>query len=346
MATIKDISKACGISPSTVSKALNGYSDVSAETVELVRRVAAEMHYLPNSAARQLVTKVSRNIGVLFVDDTQSGLTHEFFSSILNSVKVEAESRGYDITFISSHFGPLSMSYLEHCTYRKCDGVVIACVNFQDPGVLELIQSKVPIVTIDFTYDNVSSIVSDNVEGMYELTKYIISNGHRKIAFIHGEDTSVTAKRKLGFFKALDEAGIKVPDSYILEGRYHDAESASAATRTLLNMADPPTAILYPDDFSYIGGRNEIYRRGLQIPKDISAAGYDGITLGQVLRPCLASWYQDTEAIGRQAAVKLVETIEQKRLCAPEQIKISGRLLPGSSVGRPAVSGTETNQDS
>ena len=90
MATIKDISNKCGVSPATVSKALNGYTDVSKETVELIRRTAEEMHYMPNAAARLLKTNISHNIGVLFVDDSHCGLTHEYFSRILNSAKEEA----------------------------------------------------------------------------------------------------------------------------------------------------------------------------------------------------------------------------------------------------------------
>ena len=103
MTTIKDISRACGVSPATVSKALNGYSEISKETVDLVRRTAKEMHYMPDAAARLLKTNISHHIGVLFEDGTMSGLTHEYFSLILNSVKREAEQLGYDITFISRY---------------------------------------------------------------------------------------------------------------------------------------------------------------------------------------------------------------------------------------------------
>ena len=80
-----------------------------------------------------------------------SGLTHEYFSRILNSVKEEAEDRGYDITFISNNLGRQKMSFLQHCRYRKCDGVVIASVDFLNPEVLELVGSEVPVVTIDYS---------------------------------------------------------------------------------------------------------------------------------------------------------------------------------------------------
>ena len=174
MATIKDISQKCGVSPATVSKALNGYTDISQETVELVRRIAKEMHYTPNAAARLLKTNISHNIGVVFMDESACGLTHEYFSRILNSVKEEAEQNGYDITFISNTVGKKPMSFLQHCLYRNCDGVVIASVNFDNPAVHELVNSNVPVVTIDFAFDNISSVMSDNVEGAYNLTSYIL----------------------------------------------------------------------------------------------------------------------------------------------------------------------------
>lgn len=332
MVTIKDISRKCGVSPATVSKALNGYGDISAETMELVRRTAEEMHYLPNAAARQLKTNSSHNIGVVFVDDTMSGLTHEYFSAILNSVKEEAERQGYDITFLSQNLGERRMSFLEHCRYRKCDGVVIASVNFESDAVLELVRSEVPVITIDYSYDNTSSVVSDNVEGAYELATYLIRAGHRKIAFIHGEQTSVTRKRLLGFHRALEEYGISVPDDYVIEGKFHDPDSCRKITGQLLKLDNPPTAIMFPDDYTYLGGLAEFEKRDLQIPEDISVVGYDGINLSQVLRPKLTTWYQDAKSIGRMSVHKLIETIEHRKTCETEQIKVSGRLLEGYSV--------------
>ena len=127
MVSLKDISARCGVSIATVSKALNNQQDISIETRERIRSVAAEMGYMANAAARMLKTNRSYNIGVLFVDRRSSGLAHEFFSTVLDSVRVEAERRGYDITFINENVGNQKSSYLQHCLYRGVDGVVIAC---------------------------------------------------------------------------------------------------------------------------------------------------------------------------------------------------------------------------
>ena len=332
MVTIKDISERCGVSRATVSKALNGHTDIGADTIAQIRRVAKEMGYLPNATARTLKLGRSHNIGVLFVDKTACGLTHEYFSSILDSLKVEAERRGYDITFISKDIGEFSMDYYEHTKYRNCDGVVIASVDFSDPAVIRLVSSEIPTVTLDFVFDNRTSVLSDNIGGMSALVNYVYSKGHRRIAFIHGEDTSVTQKRLISFYKTCASLGIHVPEYYVQPALYHDPKSSGLATRELLALPDRPTCILYPDDFSFIGGMNELERQGISIPEDMSVAGYDGILLSQVLRPRLTTYRQDAEAMGREAAAKLVEAIEQPKTCLPQQVMVSGQLLEGDTI--------------
>jgi LacI family transcriptional regulator len=334
LVTIKDISKACGVSPSTVSKVLNGYTDISRDTVEQVFRTAEAMGYTPNAAARMLKTNRSNNIGVLFVDQMQSGLRHEYFSAMLNSVKDEAESRGYDITFISQNLGGRQMSYLDHCRYRKCDGVIIACVDFTDSAVLELVGSDIPVVTVDHVFDQRGAVLSDNVGGMEELVTYIHEQGHRSIAFIHGEMTSVTRSRLAGFFRACEKLGVSVPEEYVRPGRYHDPDTSDKATRELLALKKPPTCIIYPDDFSFIGGRNYLTAAGLSIPGDVSVAGYDGIYMSQVMRPALTTLQQDTDALGRRSAAMVIDAIENRRTYLPRQELIPGRLLPGGTVKR------------
>ena len=119
MVSLKDISVRCGVSVATVSKALNGHKDVSDATRERLLKVAKEMGYFPNSQARALKTNRTYNLGVMFLDEAGSGLTHEFFAKVLNSFKIEAESAGYDITFINKDIGERKMSTYEHCKYRN-----------------------------------------------------------------------------------------------------------------------------------------------------------------------------------------------------------------------------------
>jgi LacI family transcriptional regulator len=332
MVTITDISKACGVSRATVSKALNGASDVSPETTKRVRETAAALGYLPNATARALKMGRSYNVGVLFSDTTGGGISHEYFSRILESVKAEAERLGYDITFISKDLGRLSMDYYEHAKYRSCDGVVIASADFQDPAVIRLATSEIPTVTLDYSFDSRSSILSDNVRGMEELVRFVHAKGHRKIAFIHGELTSVTQKRLASFRRTCAELGIPVPAEYVRPAVYHDPRSSGLATRALLALEERPTCILFPDDLSYLGGMSELERNGLSVPKDMSVAGYDGIPLSQVLRPRLTTYQQGAEQMGKEAARLLIEQIEKPDTWIPQQITVEGRLLEGSTV--------------
>lgn len=333
MASMKEIAALCGVSIATVSKALNDQSDIGEETKERIRSVAKELGYFPNASARALKTKRTYNLGVLFVDEAQSGLTHDYFANVLNSFKQVAEENGYDITFISTgKAGTRGMTYLERCRYRGFDGVVIACVDFENPEVEELVKSDIPLVTIDHSFYGRAAVISDNVKGMRELLTYLVRQGHERIAYIHGADSAVTKNRVSSFYKTAEELGILVPDAYMKEAAYRNTKEAGEATKELLELQQPPTCILYPDDFSCFGGMNVIKEKGLRIPEDISVAGYDGLRIGRHIEPKLTTLRQDTEAIGAEAARKLIDLIERPRTTIMEQIVIGGEVYEGKTV--------------
>lgn len=332
MVTLKDIAKECNVSLATVSKALNGQSDVGADTANFIKEKAKELGYHPNAAARALKTKRSHNIGVLFEDQTASGLGHEYFSKILNNIRVSAEEKGYDITFITQNLGREKMSYVEHTLYRNCDGVIIASADFGDKHVRELIQSTIPTVTLDYVFDGNTAVLSDNVGGMEALVRYIYEQGHRNIAIIHGEDTAVTGKRLASFYKVCKLYGIDVDEDYVKCSRYHDPDRTAELTKELLQLKKRPTCIIFPDDFSFLGGLNEIEKLGLSVPEDISAVGYDGILLSQLMRPNLTTYRQNTEDLGRLAADRLIEQIENPKSFIPEQHIVTGELQTGGTV--------------
>ena len=295
MVSLKTIAERCGVSTATVSKALNDHRDISEETKKRIRQTADELGYFPNAAARALKTNRSYSIGVLFEEDAGRGLTHEYFSGVLNGLKIQAEKLGYDVTFINTYFENRRMSYYEHCRYRNFEGVVIVCADFEDPGVVELMNSELPVVTIDYVHHNCTAVTSNNIQGMEELVKYIYSQGHRKIAYVHGQEgSSVTRERLTSFYRTVENLNLKLPDEYIREAQYLETKGAAKQTKELLNLQDPPTCIIYPDDTSLIGGRNVIFEMGLRIPRDISIAGYDGTMISQMLHPKLTTIRQNT----------------------------------------------------
>lgn len=335
MPSMKEIATVCNVSIATVSKALNDHKDIGADTKAYIRQVAREMGYLPNAQARALKTNRTYNIGVLFVDEAHSGLTHDYFASVLDWFKRTVEEKGYDITFINSNpKGRNNLTILEHCKYRGFDGVVAACVNFNDGQVEELIRSDLPVVTIDHLFNNRIAIMSDNVNGMRDLLTYVYQQGHRRIAYIHGADSSVTQKRLSSFYRTAEELGLDIPDDYIKEAAYRNTEEAGKATEELLALKESPTCILYPDDFACFGGMNVIREKGMKIPEDISVAGYDGIQIGRHIEPQLTTIWQDTKAIGCVAAEKLIDLIERPKTTIVEQIIIGGSVYPGRTVGK------------
>ena len=311
MVSLKDIANMCGVSVATVSKALNDQPDVGQETRDKIKALADELGYFTNSAARALKTNRTNNIGVLFVDEGHRGLTHEFFAALLNSFKAEAEHCGYDITFINNrNVGGKPMSYLQHCLYRGIDGLLIACVDFYDEQVIEVANSSIPLVTIS----------------------YACSMGHRRIAFIYGEPTAVTQNRKIGFHRACEANGLQISKEYVAESRFYDPDTCYSVTKKILSLPERPTCILFPDDFSLAGGVRAIQEAGLRIPDDISVIGYDGIIVSQLMSPKITTMQQDTDRLGKEAAVKLIELIERPNTTLLDRIIVPGKLLKGDSV--------------
>ena len=333
MVSLKDIANKCGVSVATVSKALNDQPDVGPDTRDKIKCLADELGYFTNSAAKALKTNRTHNLGVLFVDEGHRGLTHEFFAALLNSFKSEAEHCGYDITFISNqNVGGKPMSYLQHCQYRGVDGLLMACVDFYDEQVQEVVNSPLPLVTVDHIFNNRAAVMSDNVGGMEELVSHVYKMGHRKIAYIYGEPTAVTENRKIGFHRACEKYGLQIPKEYLEESRFYDPDSCYSVTKKLLSLPDRPTCIFFPDDFSLAGGIRAIQDCELHIPEDISVVGYDGIVISQLMSPKITTMQQDTDRLGTEAARKLIELIEKPKTALLDRILIPGKLLPGESV--------------
>lgn len=335
MVTMRDIADRYGVSVATVSKALNDQKDIGRKTKEEIQKIAKEMGYAPNAAAKELKTNRTHNIGVLFVDEGHNGLTHNYFAHVLDSFKNKAEKSGYSIAFINScKESKGRLSYLNQCRSRGFDGVVIACVDYQDEEVIELLRSEIPVVTIDYVFNDTINVISDNNTGMKELVQYIISKGHKKIAYIHGEGSSpVTRSRLLSFKKTCEDNGVSVPKEYVCEATFRDVAKAYKQTEELLQLENPPSCIIYPDDFAAFGGINAINDNGLRIPEDISVAGYDGVELGQCYKPQLTTIIQDTDKIGGEAAARLIEQIEKPETSLIEVVVVRGKVFEGGSVG-------------
>ena len=293
------------------------------------------MGYHPNSSARTLKTNKSYNLGVLYKEKTGSGLAHEYFSQILESFRREAEHQGYDITFLSNSKSRKNrMSFLDHSLYRGMDGVIIAVADYNDPEVIELLNSELAVVCIDYVFNGRISVMSDNEEGMSTLLQHIYDKGHRRIAYIYGDDSLVTSNRISTYYQFLDRNGLEFREEYLQKGKYRDSIAANTITQMLLDLKEPPTCIVYADDFSAIGGINYLKNKGINVPHDISVAGYDGIVMASQLQPQLTTYKQDTIHIGQLAAIQLISLIEKPKATIIKQYLTKGNLIEGGSVAR------------
>ncbi len=273
------------------------------------------------------------SLGVLFYDEADGGLTHDFFAAVLNGFKKEAEKRGYEITFINNPKNkPGRDTYLEHIQKKGFDGVAIICFDYKDPEVIELLGSDIPVVTIDEAVYGTISILSDNHQGIRKLVQYISEQGHRRIAYIYGDMNTVTSIRIQNFMEACQELGITVPNEYLRHSKFRDIEKTIYETEALLRLPEPPTCIIFPDDYAAIGGINVLKARGLDIPTDISIAGYDGINIISKFEPQITTVKQNMDQMGVVAAQRLIALVEEPEKVEIKDVVIETELVKGYTV--------------
>lgn len=326
MVTLKDIANLCNVSVATVSRALNGQSDVNSNTAKRIRRLAQEMGYYPNAAARALKTNRSYNIGILYEDE----IHHEYFSLLIDRIRTSAEQKGYDITFLSKS---KQTAYYEHAKYRGLDGVIILQATFEAPEVMQLAGSDLPCVAIDYQYTCCPCVISNHHSSIDQLVRHAYERGYRKIAFVHGQPGYITDQRVNGFYKTCCSLGLNVPEGYVQAAFYHEPQSNAEATKRLLALPDPPSCILYPDDYSCLGAFTQLERAGLSIPDDIGIIGYDGIMLSTVIRPRLTTYKQDVQKKGEMAVELLISQIEAPGVRPKDEcVVVSGQLVPGGTL--------------
>ena len=326
---LKDIAMTCGVSVSTVSRALNGQTNPDKKKAASIRQKAREMGYTPNDAARTLKTRRSHNIGILYEDR----MDHEFFGLLLNELRASAEEHGNDMTFIRHSTRSEGSNYDERVRRRCLDGVVVVQADFNSADVIRLAAGSIPTVVIDHAYEGCDCVMNDNRGGMEALVSLAWEKGHRKIAFVHGDDSTVTRERLTGFYKRCAELGVRVPEEDVASCFFHDPKDCARAVCSLMEGKDPPTCIFCPDDFGCLGALRALEARGVRAPRDVSLAGFDGIRLGQMMSPPLTTYRQDAPQIARSVISRLLDAIDHPEDHRPRTVTVRGTLLPGETLG-------------
>ena len=328
MARLKDVAEACGVSVATVSRALNGLTNESKERTAHICQTAREMGYIPNTAAKTLKTSRSNNIGILYEDR----MNHEYFSTLMEELRKNAEDKGYDLTFMRRKTGQSRESYYEHARRRNLDGVIVLQADFEDAGVIRLATSSIPTVIIDHIFEGCDCVSSDNRAGLEQIVRYVREKGHRRIALIQGQRGAVSQERLAGFYKGCAEMGVRVPSEYVAEGRFHDPDDCFRQIVRFLQLPEKPTCVLCPDDFSCLGALWQLRAEGIRVPEDVSLVGFDGIEMARLTEPKPTTFRQDDERIAREVMTLLTEGIESPDTHVPRQIMVTGKLLEGGTL--------------
>ncbi|HET7616584.1 MAG TPA: LacI family DNA-binding transcriptional regulator, partial [Bacillales bacterium] len=269
MTSIKDIARKAGVSVSTVSRALNNYHDVNERTREKIVKIAAEMNYFANAMAKSLVQKRSYTIGLFFGDQVNSGFDHPFFLEVISAVREVAGNAGYDLLiFTNSH--KTTATYTTLCRERGVDGVFLILTGEgkkKNEHLIELQESGIPCVAIDLPLEGkrCSYVESNNFLGAKKAVHHLAELGHRKIAFIGGDEIGkLSFDRLYGYRTALQECGIQ-EDPALVELGYFDVERAKRITRTIMESQSGVTAIFAASDLMAIAAIEVLQDIGLNV---------------------------------------------------------------------------------
>jgi LacI family transcriptional regulator len=309
MLTIYDIAKKAGVSAATVSKVLNGRSDVGKSTIETVKRIIEESGYQPNSIARGLATKKSKTVGVFFQDHLNTGFRHHFLQDILASFKDVIGESGYDLMFFANnHPDNQAETFEARAKNRNVDGLFLLGVPRNDQNLKGIVQSRIPCMSIDLDLKgpNANYLCSDNIGGAKMAIDYLVKMGHSKIAFI--SDVYVTKPgldRLIGFKEAMAYHELPIMEEWILPGDFSE-KGGYLSVKQLIESGCLPTAVFCAGDMMAIGAMEAMREKGLKIGEDISLIGFDDITLLKYITPKLTTIRQRKEEMGQLAAKELL----------------------------------------
>lgn len=332
-ATIYDIAKACNCSTTTVSKVFNNSGKISKQKRNEILKVSAKLGYFPSQSARSLAStsKSSHLIGVVLHTSEDRSITHEFFSNLLNSFRIEMENNDYDICFLRNldHM-KTKYTYEGLVRSRGIDGVLILSTFFDKPKIQQLFKSNIPMVGFDSGFLKYT-MSSDNKEAVSRMVDYLVSKGHTRIAYVVPNHRGVSEERYQGFLEGLERNNIPFDARMEVQGMYYCEDAAKVATDNALKSGFNPTVIMYPDDYTAIKAIPYLRSLGYKVPKDISIVGFDGIVIATMMRPKITTIIQDSDGLGKAAAKLLLQQINHQRISNPHMV-VDASIFEGETV--------------
>ena len=303
--SIKDIARAAGVSPSTVSRALHNHPRISKETATRIRELAQEMGYSPSLPARSLVTRHTATIGMVITHASDP-----FLGRLVLGVEDTAQRKGYSVFLSSSYRNVERDQKVIRAFYeRRATGVIVAGSQIDAEYAKLRDRFPLPIVLINFpAYPY--SVSTDNIAGARQAVEHLIQLGHRRIAYIANPRSYLSNLNRLsGYTATLAEYGIPVDESLIVE-RDGGLKGATSAMEQLLVLPEPPSAVFCFNDMTAIGVLHSLRCAGRRIPEDCSVVGFDDLELAAYFCPPLTTVRQHRYRLGQRAMLMLLALIE------------------------------------
>lgn len=334
-ATLEEVARTAGVSVITASRALRGVGYVAEATRQKVVEAATRLDYAPDMLAQRMRGGSSQLIGV-FVNGFASMVMHE----LLSSIDIEARRLGFDLmVFNSRTFDDPGRASTSDMVRKLCDGLLIVFPNNEDGLLAKLERIHARCVLINFAARPIDLpvVIGANRPAARRATEYLLSLGHRRIAFIAGSSyTGQSQERQQGYEEAMRAAGIEVRPEWIGHGNF-DQPTGQAAAEALLALPERPTAIFAGNDEMAFGAMDAIAAAGLRIPEDISVVGFDDIHTANFVHPRLTTLHHPSKEIAERAVAELVGMIQHGTLGA-SRIELPTRLVVRESTG-PAPAG-------
>ena len=333
-ATIKSVARRAGVTPTTVSRALNDKPDISPATKARILAIAEEMGYVPSTLARNLATQRTHTIGLAV-----RTIADMWVAEVVPAIEDGLREAGYGV-FLSTHYlnAERERQAVEAFRSRQVEGIIVIS-SVQRGGYLSLQQEwGVPIVLIsplmDTTYPY--TVLSDGEGGARLATEHLISLGHRRIGYIGVPHWVIRAQDRLeGYRHTLQEYGIPYERSLVVPGDAHQ-EGGYQGIRNLLALAQPPTAVVCFNDLTAIGVLRGAHAAGLHVPDDLSIIGFDDVPMAQYVEPPLSTVRQDTYGLGHKALTMLLDLIAGRE---PPEMPV---VLPTELVERGSTAACST----
>ncbi|CAH8714876.1 LacI family transcriptional regulator [Paenibacillus thiaminolyticus] len=333
MATIYDIAKKANVSAMTVSRVINNTGRVSEKTRDKVKQVMEEMRYIPNSVARCLVTQESKIVSLLITD-----ITNPFFTTMARGAEDAAMRHGYRLMFGNSDESfSKEKDYVEMILSMRVDGVLFAPSGDQSKEHLEWLQRQnVPFVLLDREVPGIDcdAVLGDSLDGAKRMVAEMIRYGHRRIALVNGaQDVSTARERQAGYIEALQEAGIELDESLIMQTSYSRVQDLSVAHWMELAPEARPTAIFAANNMLALSVLKSVRSLGLRVPDDLSIACFDDFGWVEEANPFFSVASQPAYEFGEQGMQLLLDRIKNREE-QPRQIMLPCEILMRESVGK------------